>query len=303
MAVCEYCKKEFVPGHGSSGKYCSRECCKRYRAEYGFAAKRKDLPLVPCSYCGKLFRPRNEGKRSSAHRYCSRECSWNGLKRGTEAICQTCGKVFYSNDDHRLYCSKQCLMQWKRDKAEENRILRQNEAEEKKRQRIAEREAAREQARDREKERRRQYKKKKQEEARIARRHPCEVCGTITANPKYCCGACSEKSRNRRKEIARRHKLRDNGPVDYGISVEKLMEIYGGRCCLCGGRCNEKDFDLVDGTFIAGDSYPSIDHIIPVALGGVHQMSNVQLAHRICNARKSDTVAHETETGQLRLWV
>jgi 5-methylcytosine-specific restriction endonuclease McrA len=30
----------------------------------------------------------------------------------------------------------------------------------------------------------------------------------------------------------------------------------------------------------------SIDHIIPLARGGLHRMSNVQLAHRVCNTRK-----------------
>lgn len=32
---------------------------------------------------------------------------------------------------------------------------------------------------------------------------------------------------------------------------------------------------------------PSIDHVTPLALGGSHEPSNVQLAHLICNARKN----------------
>lgn len=40
----------------------------------------------------------------------------------------------------------------------------------------------------------------------------------------------------------------------------------------------------------------SLDHIIPLSRGGTHERKNVQLAHFICNSRKSDTGA-----AQLRL--
>lgn len=35
---------------------------------------------------------------------------------------------------------------------------------------------------------------------------------------------------------------------------------------------------------------PTLDHIVPLALGGDHTYVNVQCAHFICNARKSDTL-------------
>jgi len=33
---------------------------------------------------------------------------------------------------------------------------------------------------------------------------------------------------------------------------------------------------------------PTIDHVVPLAAGGLHEPANVQLAHFLCNARKSD---------------
>lgn len=33
---------------------------------------------------------------------------------------------------------------------------------------------------------------------------------------------------------------------------------------------------------------PTIDHIVPLSRDGKHQADNVQLAHWLCNARKSD---------------
>jgi 5-methylcytosine-specific restriction endonuclease McrA len=43
--------------------------------------------------------------------------------------------------------------------------------------------------------------------------------------------------------------------------------------------------------------YPSIDHIIPLALGGYHERRNVHTAHRICNSRKQARAQND----QLRL--
>lgn len=36
---------------------------------------------------------------------------------------------------------------------------------------------------------------------------------------------------------------------------------------------------------------PTIDHRIPLARGGTHEMDNVQCAHFLCNALKRDTLA------------
>lgn len=34
----------------------------------------------------------------------------------------------------------------------------------------------------------------------------------------------------------------------------------------------------------------TIDHIIPLSKGGTHTYNNVQLAHYICNSKKSDKI-------------
>ncbi|MFJ9212987.1 HNH endonuclease [Streptomyces sp. NPDC102264] len=38
----------------------------------------------------------------------------------------------------------------------------------------------------------------------------------------------------------------------------------------------------------SADDAPSIDHVIPLARGGTHEPANVQCAHWLCNAIKSD---------------
>lgn len=75
---------------------------------------------------------------------------------------------------------------------------------------------------------------------------------------------------------------------DEDITLEKLYNRAGGICSLCGGRCDYDDYIFKDTTFIAGNKYPSIDHITPLSKGGSHMWNNVQLAHKQCNSIKSD---------------
>lgn len=39
---------------------------------------------------------------------------------------------------------------------------------------------------------------------------------------------------------------------------------------------------------------PSIDHVIPLARGGKHELANVAAAHFGCNARKGDRILEAT---------
>ena len=124
---------------------------------------------------------------------------------------------------------------------------------------------------------------------REARKHRCPVCGTVTYRNKYCSDACARKVANAAGEIRRRNLLK-SAIVDKDISLEGLFRRDKGVCSLCGKRCDYEDYTVTRGVFIAGDWYPSIDHIIPLAKGGLHSWDNVQLAHRRCNWEKSDRI-------------
>ncbi|MBQ1352344.1 MAG: HNH endonuclease [Firmicutes bacterium] len=76
--------------------------------------------------------------------------------------------------------------------------------------------------------------------------------------------------------------------VDKDITIEGLFRRDKGVCSLCGGRCDLEDYTVREGVFIAGDWYPSVDHIKPISKGGLHSWGNVQLAHKRCNTLKSD---------------
>ena len=120
----------------------------------------------------------------------------------------------------------------------------------------------------------------------------CKECGSLffpaNGNNKVYCGLeCSNRAANRNKEMRRRAKISD-ALVDKDIGLKRLYDRDGGRCWLCGGMCDPNDYSFVDGIFVAGNNYPSIDHVIALANGGQHSWGNVKLAHRICNSLKSD---------------
>jgi hypothetical protein len=66
--------------------------------------------------------------------------------------------------------------------------------------------------------------------------------------------------------------------------VAFLMKRDQGIC----GICEE---DVVD---TEGPMRPSIDHVIPLARGGLHQVENLQLAHYRCNLSKGARIPAET---------
>jgi 5-methylcytosine-specific restriction endonuclease McrA len=111
----------------------------------------------------------------------------------------------------------------------------------------------------------------------------CSECGSPVANanksgtPKPCqeCQRELLRGRNARKN----HKRRAVGkPV---LSTRQIAERDGNNCHLCG-----KDVDLsLSGRHQRG---PTIDHIVPVSLGGTNDPENLALAHRDCNVKKSN---------------
>ena len=134
----------------------------------------------------------------------------------------------------------------------------------------------------------REQKAKEQEAQREARLwSACKECGKKfkgnRAGLKYCSDKCRRKQNNRRREINRRHKLRDNGEIHWDITLDKLVKRDKRICYICGEKVDmEADTNA--------DTYGSIDHVIPVNNGGTHTWDNVKLAHRLCNTLKSDTI-------------
>ena len=123
----------------------------------------------------------------------------------------------------------------------------------------------------------------------------CAVCSkvlparTSSAVRIYCSKVCNERSpatraRNKRKS-GKRRAIKFNAFVS-DVDRFAIYERDGWRCQICKLKVNPR----YTGTHPKG---PSLDHIIPLAVGGTHQPSNVQLAHFGCNARKSSRAAND----------
>lgn len=93
---------------------------------------------------------------------------------------------------------------------------------------------------------------------------------------------CSRRCGARNAEARRRARKRD-------AFVENVVRSYiferDGYCCqICGKK-------LAMTKVAPHPKAPTLDHIVPLAQGGTHERSNVQAAHFICNALKSDGAA------------
>jgi len=134
----------------------------------------------------------------------------------------------------------------------------------------------------------------------------CIECGlefkTYHDGTLYCSDKCRSKRARRIHKISKDKRLRKNGKPDYSISLKKLYERDKGTCYICGCKCDPEDIKITEeGYYIAGDSYPSIDHVLPIAKGGAHTWDNIKLACRHCNAVKSDNIFYEEGNGQIRI--
>ena len=80
-----------------------------------------------------------------------------------------------------------------------------------------------------------------------------------------------------------------NAFIDSGITIDALIRRDGCACYLCGK--NTTFTDRRWGNF--GPDYPTIDHVIPLAAGGLHSWDNVKLACGACNVTKREKVVGE----------
>lgn len=125
--------------------------------------------------------------------------------------------------------------------------------------------------------------------------HACPECGrhfrSEHKDQAYCSRECADKNMRRRHRTRRDARKRGGAVVDTDIDLVGLINRDGLTCHICGGPCDPNDYEMTDeGFFIAGNRYPSIDHVIPLVKGGTHSWSNIRVAHRICNSIKNDAM-------------
>ena len=84
---------------------------------------------------------------------------------------------------------------------------------------------------------------------------------------------------------------------DKQVKLRKLIEKYKGVCQQCGIQTKQSDYIVIkfnsDGSECRqlGDSYPTIEHITPLALGGTNTQDNMTLLCNKCNWENSVIVS------------
>lgn len=116
----------------------------------------------------------------------------------------------------------------------------------------------------------------------------CASCGklftTWSDRKVYCSKECCKRSNM--KTQGSDDRLNKTNIIDKDITLDKLFIRDKGICQICGGRCDYNDYYYNEnGVFIAGENYPSKDHIIELCNGGKHSWENIRLAHRGCNSK------------------
>lgn len=202
-------------------------------------------------------------------------------------LCKDCGATFRKSKNtlrptraNRLLCPhcQEIRTKWKEQKLEEEREAK---AEEK-----------------------RIIRKNKELEKIKRKKRICERCGRTfigNHNIKYCSIECRRRQNDSNKEHRRR--TQTNSQKHENISLIRLVERDNNKCWLCGKQVDWKDYTQKEnGVFIAGERYPSMDHVKPLNKGGEHTWANVRLAHRRCNTKKRDRTLGE-KNGQLIFFI
>ena len=112
-----------------------------------------------------------------------------------------------------------------------------------------------------------------------------EFAYTLYSRPRTTCDTCAEMIR---RTSDHRERARFYG-VDYEyVNSDRVFERDAGVCKLCG-------YPADMGTQVPHPLAPTLDHIVPMSIGGPHKEDNVQLAHFDCNVRKGARLVFDGE--------
>lgn len=261
---CEVCGGEFKTKPSIAKRTCGSACGKALAAR--MAREKWGTPLACCLGCGKEFWARMTGGARPSH--CSRVCAEeksrrvkaeakvlaSWAERNKEREVKACRVCGDVCTGARAFCCEQHRNEW--------------------------------------------YKSyhasrfKEKMEARLVEARPCAWCKE-SFTPKhlssvYCTKKCSRRAGSANSPSRQSRKARIRGSADVErFSPLDVLERDGWACKLCGIDTPKS----LRGT--TNHNAPELDHIIPIAKGGPHSISNTQCLCRSCNALKSDLLMDE----------
>jgi len=133
---------------------------------------------------------------------------------------------------------------------------------------------------------------------RVKPKRTCTDCGIEIGKFQYRCQVCAHLRKKARpkpkkkktaaviagkKAYNRKRRATKRNVVCATVTMDAVVKAHGARCHIC-----KKKIDL---SLTSGMMMPSIDHVVPLAAGGWHDVINCKPAHFICNSKKSDSFA------------
>lgn len=112
----------------------------------------------------------------------------------------------------------------------------------------------------------------------------CEAHGkkhcnrTGRAEGRYKSTPWNESAKNRDQK---RRAIKAGAATGIPVKFAEIAERDKWKCSLCGGR-------VLKSKSSPHPRSASLDHVIPLSLGGAHDPSNVSLAHLLCNTTKNN---------------
>lgn len=234
----------------------------------GAQTQTKNRVWLTCLNCDNQYQTkRTDG---SGLIFCSRICAFEWKHKWKEYwpscsvyfnICEACGQLFTSQHGLEKRCSRECRLEFGKQRWEQ--FYKENHL------RLVENERKRNGV---------ILKKKKCEECNEG----FEVYEQSQLNKlKFCSIKCGDRFTKRLGRHRRR--CRKSQTIVERFNDKEVFMRDGWRCKICGGKVKKNDK-------VPHPMAATLDHIVPLNKGGTHEKRNVQLAHFICNSMKSDGV-------------
>lgn len=229
-----------------------------------------DPVISTCPQCGATYIRRHANRT-----YCSQQCSSRAYHERRKAegrslnrtmherICVQCGKTWSTVKRTATLCSQGCIAaaRFGPEREPSGPAMTERMRRARRRQRSAARGTS--------------------GKGTVWTEGPCRRCGTrfLSKTSALTTAAyCSSRCRHGDIGDRRRARLKCN-PVQV-VRRSKIFDRDGYRCHICGKK--------TDRTKRAPHPRaPTLDHLIPIALGGEHAPANVATAHFLCNSTKS----------------
>lgn len=117
----------------------------------------------------------------------------------------------------------------------------------------------------------------------------CSIVFTPKSGQRYCTPLCTGRAYHRAHPTPNKPASARKGPPPLPKGWLTWLTVArrdGWDCYICGTRCDNSDGVYVGASWRSGLSFPTLEHVIPKALGGLHSWANVRLACFRCNSSK-----------------